>query len=115
MKKTKTTNTSATMWGGRFKAAPDPRLRALNDSLAFDWELVEHDVRGSIAWAGALESAGVLSANEATRMTGALRGIAREVTSSVSGTTPRLESRGHIQLMRAWGPDARVPWVARAP
>ena len=95
MKKTKTTDTSATMWGGRFKAPPDPRLRALNDSLAFDWELVTQDVRGSIAWAGALESAGVLSANEAKRMTGALRGIAREVTTAVSGAEPRLESRGH--------------------
>jgi hypothetical protein len=58
------TNTNATMWGGRFKTAPDPRLRALNDSLAFDWELVTQDVRGSIAWAGALEEADVLSPNE---------------------------------------------------
>ncbi|MCA1732862.1 MAG: argininosuccinate lyase, partial [Acidobacteria bacterium] len=92
MKKTKTTDTSATMWGGRFKAAPDPRLRALNDSLAFDWELVTQDVRGSIAWAEALADAGVLSANEAKRMVGALRGIAREFTSA----PPELESSGHL-------------------
>jgi len=105
MKKTKTTNTNATMWGGRFKAAPDPRLRALNDSLAFDWELVTQDVRGSIAWAGALESAGVLSPNESKRMTGALRGILREVTESraeSSASVRKAESFAYAEDVHSW-------------
>jgi argininosuccinate lyase len=94
-----------TMWGGRFKAAPDPRLRALNDSLAFDWELVEQDLRGSIAWAGALESAGVLSANEAKRMTGGLRGILREVTESraeSSASVRKAESFAYAEDVHSW-------------
>ncbi|HEY0593489.1 MAG TPA: argininosuccinate lyase [Thermoanaerobaculia bacterium] len=68
------------MWGGRFASAPDPRLRALNDSLAFDWELVTHDVRGSIAWATAIEKAGALTAREGARIRKALREILAEVS-----------------------------------
>ncbi|HVR42247.1 MAG TPA: argininosuccinate lyase [Thermoanaerobaculia bacterium] len=67
------------MWGGRFGSAPDPRLRTLNDSLAFDWELVREDVLGSIAWAGALGAAGILAPKEASRIRKALREILDEV------------------------------------
>jgi len=42
------------MWGGRFDAAPSQLLRALNDSFAFDRELLTDDVQGSVAWAQAL-------------------------------------------------------------
>jgi argininosuccinate lyase len=60
------------LWGGRFKNAPDALFRAINDSLRFDWRLAEQDITGSIAWAGALERAGVLTHDEATRLVGAL-------------------------------------------
>jgi argininosuccinate lyase len=53
------------MWGGRFDAAPSQLLRALNDSFSFDRALFAEDVQGSIAWAGALADAGVLTAEEA--------------------------------------------------
>ena len=49
------------MWGGRFDAAPSQLLRALNDSFAFDRELLADDEQGSIAWARALSDAGVLT------------------------------------------------------
>ncbi len=70
--------TSATMWGGRFEGAPDPLFRAFNDSLPFDWTLVTQDIAGSIAWAGALRDAGVLTREEATRLIGALGSLAIE-------------------------------------
>ncbi|HUP63706.1 MAG TPA: argininosuccinate lyase [Thermoanaerobaculia bacterium] len=69
---------STTMWGGRFASPPDPRLRALNDSLAFDWELVSQDVEGSIAWSEALVAAGALTSKEQKKITAALREIGRE-------------------------------------
>ena len=53
-----------TLWGGRFKSKLDEQAWALNASLEFDRRLAQHDVRGSLAWAGALEAAGVLSPAE---------------------------------------------------
>jgi argininosuccinate lyase len=70
-----TTMTNNTMWGGRFKSTSDPRFRALNDSFAFDRELLQEDVTGSIAWAQALEGAGVLTAAECQTIVKALESI----------------------------------------
>lgn len=64
--------TNNTMWGGRFKSTSDPRFRALNDSFAFDRELLGEDVEGSVAWAKALEGAGVLTAAECQAIVEAL-------------------------------------------
>ncbi|HEX8252860.1 MAG TPA: argininosuccinate lyase [Thermoanaerobaculia bacterium] len=61
-----------TMWGGRFKEGPSALLRALNDSFAFDRELLAEDVEGSVAWAKALGNAGVLSTSEVETLTNAL-------------------------------------------
>lgn len=69
---------SRAMWGGRFQQAPDTLFRALNDSLPIDWMLVDCDIQGSIAWAAALEHAGVLSPIERSRLTDALNEIRRE-------------------------------------
>jgi argininosuccinate lyase len=63
------------MWGGRFDAAPSQILRALNDSFAFDRELLVDDVQGSIAWAQALADAEVLSREECEKIVWAMREI----------------------------------------
>jgi len=60
------------LWGGRFEGEPSPLLRRLNDSFAFDRELFDDDVEGSIAWARALADAGVLSDDELDAILGAL-------------------------------------------
>ena len=52
------------LWGGRFAAGPHPLLEAVNRSITTDFRLWPHDVRGSQAWALALQHAGVLSAEE---------------------------------------------------
>jgi argininosuccinate lyase len=62
------------LWGGRFAAEPaaasDERLfftrlmQRFNDSIEFDRRLYEADVRGSVAYAGALAQAGVITATE---------------------------------------------------
>jgi argininosuccinate lyase len=65
-----------TMWGGRFKEGPSALLRALNDSFAFDRELLAEDVEGSVAWAKALGEAGVLTSAEADELCAALLCVA---------------------------------------
>ena len=60
------------LWGGVFSEdgpGLDPLFKRFNDSLPFDRALLEHDVRGSIAWAGALRAAGVLTDDESARRT----------------------------------------------
>jgi argininosuccinate lyase len=63
------------LWGGRFEGEPSPLLRRLNDSFAFDRELFDDDVEGSIAWARALVEAGVVSEDELDLILGGLMRI----------------------------------------
>jgi argininosuccinate lyase len=60
------------LWGGRFEGEPSPLLRQLNDSFAFDRELFDDDVEGSIAWARALAACDVLTDAELDAILGAL-------------------------------------------
>jgi argininosuccinate lyase len=64
------------LWGGRFEGEPSPLLRRLNDSFAFDRELFDDDVEGSIAWARSLAAAGVLTEEELDAILGGLVRIA---------------------------------------
>ncbi len=63
------------LWSGRFADAPDEEVFRFQASLAFDRQLFEDDVEGSLAWADALAAAGVLSADEAKAIGAALRDI----------------------------------------
>ena len=49
------------LWSGRFDEEPDASVFSYGVSLAFDRQLFEDDVTGSLAWAEALARAGVLS------------------------------------------------------
>jgi argininosuccinate lyase len=66
------------LWGGRFSGKLDPAAWTLNASLDFDRRLALQDVRGSAAWAAALESAGVLSSEEAVQIQSGLAQIEQE-------------------------------------
>ncbi len=65
------------LWGSRFETDSDPLFRKFNDSLPYDWRLVQDDIEGSIAWAQALEKAEVLSAIECRQIGSALKEIAK--------------------------------------
>ena len=67
-----------TLWNGRFTMKLDEKAWALNSSLSFDQRLAIHDVRGSIAWAGALEKADVLTGREHEQIVNGLQAIANE-------------------------------------
>ena len=63
------------LWGGRFSSESDPFFAQFNDSMPFDWRLLEADIEGSLAYARALERAGVFNATERRRVEQGLRRI----------------------------------------
>lgn len=67
-----------TLWGGRFDEPTDSDLRALNDSIDFDKRLYKQDIQGSIAYAGALVGAGILTPDEAQTIQDGLRQVLAE-------------------------------------
>ena len=66
---------SKPLWSGRFDSAPDPAAFDFGVSFPFDRRLFEDDVRGSLAWADALEKAGVLTPDDRARIRAALEDI----------------------------------------
>jgi argininosuccinate lyase len=60
------------MASGRFSKESDPLFREINDSLGFDHCLLKEDIRGSIAWARALERAGVIDMQQRDHLVSAL-------------------------------------------
>ena len=66
------------LWSGRFTGNMNPTAWELNTSLPFDQRLAAQDVRGSVAWAGALLGASVLTPDEHAQITSGLDTIAQE-------------------------------------
>jgi argininosuccinate lyase len=64
---------------GRFADERAPTFVALNSSLTLDWRLWREDVEGSLAHAGALERAGVLTAAERRAIGEGLAAVAAEI------------------------------------
>jgi argininosuccinate lyase len=73
------TERDAPLWAGRFSASPAPEAAALGRSLTFDVRLAPQDVEVSIAHAGSLEDAGILTADEAVQLEKALRKVGEEI------------------------------------
>jgi argininosuccinate lyase len=65
----------AHLWSGRFEGDPDAALFEFGASFRFDKRLFQDDVRGSLAWADALEHAGVLTAADAAAIAKGLNDI----------------------------------------
>jgi argininosuccinate lyase len=66
---------SKKLWGGRFEGKLDPGFAEFNNSFRFDRRLFEADVIASIAYAEALATAGVLTADDGTKIREALNVI----------------------------------------
>ncbi|MDH7488012.1 MAG: argininosuccinate lyase [Anaerolineae bacterium] len=66
------------LWGGRFSGKPDDAMRRFGDSIAFDVRLYAADIRGSIAWAGALARAGLLTDAERDQIVAGLEQVRAE-------------------------------------
>ncbi len=66
------------LWGGRFEAGPSEVFERFSGSLHFDRRLLRADIRGSQAFARALEGVGILTADERDALVAALTAIEEE-------------------------------------
>jgi len=99
-----------TLWSGRFDTAPDPAAFDFGVSFGFDRLLFEDDVTGSIAWADALESAGMLSHEDAEAIISALKVIleeGRRNPASVAGPDEDVHSFVERRLIERIGDAGR--------
>ena len=67
------------LWGGRFAAPTDAFVEEFTASVNFDQRLYQQDIRGSIAHANMLASAGVLTQDERDQICTALTQIEQEI------------------------------------
>src|SRR4029077_18340791 len=80
------------LWGGRFDRAPDELFYQFQRSFAFDRRLLPYALAVDRVWAGALESAGVLSVEEMRDTLTALDKIAERVANEfawLGGAAPQ--------------------------
>jgi argininosuccinate lyase len=66
------------LWGGRFESGPSEVFERFSGSLNFDRRLLDADIRGSQAFARALERVGILTGEECQRITTAFDEIRQE-------------------------------------
>lgn len=76
------------LWGGRFTEPTDDDLRKLNDSLPFDKRMVMQDIRGSIAYARAIQIAGIVTPLEAEQLVDGLYRVQAEFESGLVDIHP---------------------------
>jgi argininosuccinate lyase len=68
------------LWGGRFAEGSSELFERFSESLSFDRRLAEVDIRGSQAYARALEGVGVLNAAERAGIVAAFDAMLAELT-----------------------------------
>jgi argininosuccinate lyase len=66
------------LWGGRFETGPSEVFERFSGSLDFDRRLIDADIRGSQAFARALERVGILTAIERAEIVAAFDAIRAE-------------------------------------
>ena len=69
------------MWGGGFSAGATPNMQAINNSLAFDRRLWQHDIIASLAHVEMLKTTKILSASDCAKIKRGLSQITREFES----------------------------------
>jgi argininosuccinate lyase len=86
-------------WGGRFASGADPTAEAFTSSLSFDQRLWPHDIRGSAAWARALERAGLIDQTERGAIERGLDSVRAELESGRFAFRQELEDI-HMNIER---------------
>ncbi len=79
--KKSSSKTSNKMWGGRFETKPSNLMEEINQSITFDKKLYQQDILGSKTHAKMLESVGILSKTELSKITKGLDQIKKEIES----------------------------------
>src|SRR6056297_2782095 len=73
------TQSTNSMWGGRFAAGPDAIMEAINASIGFDKRLAAQDIAGSRAHAAMLAAAGIITDNDAEAIREGLLTVLSEI------------------------------------
>ncbi|MCK4316842.1 MAG: argininosuccinate lyase, partial [Anaerolineae bacterium] len=76
------------LWGGRFAGETDGLMRRFGDSIGFDRRMYAADVRGSIAYAGALARAGLITAKERDQLVAGLEQVRAEFNAGTFQVKP---------------------------
>ena len=76
------------LWGGRFSASMDTLMAEFQNSISFDIRLWDVDIQGSLAYARALERAGIITPGEAGQLTDGLQRVAAEFRDGSFATRP---------------------------
>jgi len=71
------------LWGGRFTTEIDQLMQRFNDSIGFDRRMYAADIQGSVAYAGALARAGLLSASEHAQLVAGLEQVRAEFDTGI--------------------------------
>jgi argininosuccinate lyase len=79
------------MWKGRFEEDTAQVVLKFTQSLDLDWRLYKHDIRGSVAHARMLGSAGLLTDEEVRRIEDGLGAVCREIESGELTPSIQLE------------------------
>jgi len=93
------------LWGGRFAAGPSDAMAVLSRSTQFDWRLARYDIQGSLAHAGALRRAGMLTDGDYQGLTAALRQLDQAVAEGSFAPQPTDEDvhgaleRGLVEIV----------------
>jgi argininosuccinate lyase len=74
-----TDKTSNKMWGGRFTAAPDAIMEAINASIGFDKRMAAQDIAGSRAHAAMLAATGIIETSDAEAIREGLLTVLSEI------------------------------------
>ena len=70
-----------TSWGGRFKKQTAKKAQEFSSSIDIDNKLYKDDILGSIAYAEALQAAGVLNKGELSKIKSGLKQIKQKIES----------------------------------
>jgi argininosuccinate lyase len=76
------------MWGGRFASATDELMKHFNDSIGFDQRMYAADIRASVAYAGALQQADLITAAEHDQLVSGLEQVRAEFDAGDFGILP---------------------------
>ena len=101
------------LWGGRFETGPSEVFERFSGSLDFDRRLVDADIRGSQAFARALERVGILTAEERERIVAAFEEIRAEAASPAFFEGADGRRRPHAGHPQAEG-EAPARWPTRS-
>ncbi|WP_417659192.1 argininosuccinate lyase [Pseudidiomarina sp.] len=85
------------LWGGRFSQPSAAEFKQFNDSLRFDYVLAPFDIQASQAWAGALQTAGLISTEENQQLQQALGALAKAVAAE-----PELPLQTDAEDIHSW-------------